>query len=94
MDMRPYTFDLHEGWPPDGESGDYIGFDRAWRPILLRWSAFRDAVGWYGVQWQDNGYPQVLRRADDTESRVVQWARLPVRSAALDAAETALETTA
>lgn len=70
--------DASPGWPPDGVNGEFIGWDATGRLCVLRWSRFRGGSGaWLGVRFDpavadtDPQYPQMFRRAPETESFVV-----------------------
>lgn len=77
MDETPYKFDLHDGWPPDGEPGLFFGFDVTWCAAVLWWWEDR----WLGVRLQTDlprPEPQAFQRGKDTEDFVVKWARAPL----------------
>jgi hypothetical protein len=78
--MSPHdrqTFKLNDGWPPDGELGDFFGFDAAGIPAVLRWNP--EANRWMGLRFRDYDgrgvQPEGFFRAPDTENYVVKWTR-------------------
>jgi len=79
MDFQAYKFELYSGWPPDGEVGAYFGFDPEGNVSVLRWIN----GAWHGLRFQKYTQgrhqvaPEYFRRADDTESYVIQWAAAP-----------------
>jgi hypothetical protein len=50
-----YTFDIHEGLPPEGEPGFFVGFDADWTPYLLKWSVEREFLCAAGFQSIETG---------------------------------------
>lgn len=80
-DVTHYEFKTFDGWPPDGEPGDFFGFDAGWRPCVLKW--FRGK--WCGLRPADSDdlFPEAFVRAPDTESYVVRWAPAPMRTTAM-----------
>jgi hypothetical protein len=75
--MSDRLTDLHDGWPPDGELGDFFGFDAEGTPAVLRWEP--ENSRWLGLRfctYEKIGVrPECFIRGDDTESWVVKWAR-------------------
>jgi len=79
MELAPYKFEMRDGWPPDGESGDFFGFDADDAPSVLRWCD----GNWYGTRltfYEDRGWlPELFARGVGTTEYVVRWSPAPVR---------------
>lgn len=78
MDFTKYKFEMFDGWPPDGEPGQFFGFGINGEVAILRW--IDDA--WHGLRFQFvEGarpiVPEFFRRGEGTESYVVRWASAP-----------------
>lgn len=74
-DLTPYRFEQHEGRPPDGEPGQFFGFDARGNACILRWHEGK----WHGVRMVDEPrlLPEAFVLTDDTADRVVSWAFAP-----------------
>ena len=82
-DTTPYKFEMHDGWPPDSETGLFYGFDADMNTAVLRWQN----DNWHGVRWQfdlERPMPQYFMRGEGTQSFVVRWARAPMRWSELE----------
>ena len=77
MDVTPYKFETRSGLPPDGERGQYLGFDADACAYVVWW----DERGFWAAVGRDPTHPSVplAMAADAVVERIVSYAELPIR---------------
>jgi hypothetical protein len=85
-----YTFDIHEGLPPEGEPGFFVGFADDWTPYLLKWSVEREFLCAAGFQDFENVDGFMLRAINCRAMTGEEIRKVVKRYAALPAVLSAL----
>lgn len=78
MDFIEYEFEMHEGMPPDGESGAFYGFEKGGQCWLMRWSVPRKR--WFAVTFEPahkDWQPRVWADDGDMAGKIIKHARAP-----------------
>lgn len=82
-DLTIYRFETHQGMPPDGEKGQFFGFDAKGWAYILRWVDHRGAeacwvaVGFDPAPYLRDGTPVVIACREDRSGHIVRWAHAP-----------------
>jgi hypothetical protein len=81
-DLTIYKFETHDGLPPNGEKGQFFGFDANQNAYILRWD---DKAGcWVGVGFDPKGpeangrhYQWAFIAQGDMAGHITSWAPAP-----------------
>jgi hypothetical protein len=96
MDLQHYKFERFDGLPPDGEPGQFFGFDKDGRAFILRWvrpqfedGGFWGAIGFEAASGHSRRDFEPVSFQCRGDHRITHWAAAPHVWPADEAAATA-----